>query len=499
MSKVFFSSCFTDPPGQPLAIRKDLLDFNRAHAGKDFRRDDPSAVNALPIWMAEQHPELDEDAPGSPLRKAEICVQGVRECEIYVAVVRSNHGSGIELRPKEQTQASFFELELFEAALLQKPTYIFVLDGHDPSERLTGLLNLLKPAFPGFDPTARTQQQIYDEVRALADATEQSRQRVVLRQKRASLRLMSEALTEARLNSYDPTTSAPNLRFLGGGQDPSLATPNLDLVRDAMSRAANRPNHQERLTLIWIAIRELMGAPLETAPAGEIVDLWTQALGEWNSAGAWYGLHGHPLMGCLAALGSLSAIKLRASQPNEIPQGAMSSEYYSIAKLVGRGDLKAEVLRTSRAHIDAAFLSGESAGKFAQRGSVRGAQGDSAGAIEDYRMVVALRTGSEQASNDDIGQAKTEFGFALVMAGRRTEGLMEMEEGIQLFEGQPTGFLIRAQRKLGRAYIRAGAPRRALDMLATAHDNAERTGALDQVSQIDKLASWLARRLGRQA
>jgi hypothetical protein len=489
MSKVFFSSCFEDPRGEKLGIRKKFMKVNG-----EFDRNDPIAVAALPIWMAEQHRELDQKAPGSPLEKAEICVQGVRDCDVYVALVRSNHGSGIELRREERTQASFFELELFEAALLQKPAHVFVLDGGEPSERLAGLLDLLKPALPGFHPRARSEDQIYDQVLRILDAAEHPGRPSTLLRARASRHRISNRLTGARLDSYDPLTAAPKLRFLGGVDDPSLPRPNLDLARDAIVRAAARTNHNERLTLFWIAIRELMGSPIDASPPSEVADLWAEALGGWNSAGAWYGLHGHPHMGCLAALGSLTQLRLATSRPADIPHGAMSSEYYSIAKLVSRPDLKAEVLTTSRAHIDAAFTTGETAAKLAQRGSVKGAQGDKAGAIEDYQKVVALRTGAEQASDDDIGQAKTELGFALVFAGRRAEGLKEMEDGIRKFGGKPTGFLIRAQRKLGRAYIRAGSPLRALDVLAEAYDNAMATGALDQLSQIDKIARRLSRK-----
>jgi tetratricopeptide (TPR) repeat protein len=489
MSKVFFSSCFDDPVHQRLAIRDRLMTLNG-----EFNRDDPAQVAALPIWMAEQHRELDRNAPTAPLAMAEICVQGVRDCDVYVALVRSNHGSGIQLRPEQRTQASFFELELFEAALLQKPAYVFVLDGGEPSDRLAGLLDLLKPALPGYDKRARTEADIYDQVLRIVEAADHPRRPPAFLRKRASARQISNALTGARFNVYDPRSAAPQLRFLGGIHDPSLPRPDLDLARDAIQRASERTNHNDRLTLFWIAIRELMGWPIEASPPREVADLWGEALGGWNSAGAWYGLHGHPHMGCLAALGSLTQLRLLTSKAADIPHGGMSSEYYSIAKLVSRPALKAEVLTASRAHIDAAFLTGETSAKFAQRGSVKAAQGDKAGAIEDYRRVVALRTGEEQASDDDIGQAKTELGFALVFAGRRAEGLKEMEDGIRKFGGKPTGFLIRAQRKLGRAYIRAGSPLRALDILAQAHDNAKATGALDQLSQIDKIARRLSRK-----
>jgi len=457
-----------------------------------FDRNDPAAVAALPVWMAEHHAELDPGAPNSPLQMAEVCVQGVRDSDVYVALVRSNHGSGVELLPDERTQASFFELELFEAAMLQKPAYVFVLDGGEPSERLAGLLNLLAPAIPGFDRTPRSEDEIFNRVHALLERTQQPSRIARLQRKRTSAHRISNALTAARFNRYDPSSAAPSLRFLGGATDPSLPSPNLDLARDAIRRARERSNHNDKLTLLWIAIRELMGAPIEAGIPRDIAGLWSEALSGWNSAGAWFGLHGHPHMGCLAALGSLTELRLRSHAPDDIPHGAMSSEYYSIAKLVSRPGLKTEVLAASRRHIDVACLAGETSAKLAQRGSVRGAQGDAIGAIADYRRVVALRSGVEGSSNDAIAQARTELGFALVFAGQGREGLKEMEEGIALFAGEPTGFLIRAQRKLGRAYLRAGAPRRALEVLAKAHDNALATGALDQVSQIDEVAQRLA-------
>ncbi len=423
---------------------------------------------------------------------ANICVQGVRDSDVYVAVVRSNHGSGVAINGAERTMASFFELELFEAALLQMPVYVFVLDGLQPSARLAGLLELLKPAIPNYDSRPRTEQDIYDRVRAILDLAS-ARGLTKLNHARASSGLMSNQLTGSRFASYDPVTSPPSLRFLGDTRDVSLPPPRLDLVRDVLGKAEADANHGDKLTLLWIAIRELMGAPIDSSLPADIAECWVQALNGWNSAGAWYGLHGHPLMGCLASLGSLSALQFSRSQAEDAPHGPLSSEYYSIAKLVTRRALKAQMLEISRSHIDVALRKGETGATLAQRGSVRWAQGDRNGAVEDYHRVVDLRTGAERASNDDIGQAMTELGFAMVFVGNRAKGLRQMEDGISLFSGEPTGFLIRAKRKLGRAYIRAGAPRLAIGILSSVYEDAVSTGALDQISQIDKVASRLAR------
>ena len=72
----------------------------------------------------------------------------------------------------------------------------------------------------------------------------------------ASGRRMSNVLTGARFNQYDPGTAPPDLRFLSGMTDPAAARPNLDLVKDALGKAEQLASHHDRLTMFWIAIRE---------------------------------------------------------------------------------------------------------------------------------------------------------------------------------------------------------------------------------------------------
>lgn len=81
-----------------------------------------------------------------------------------------------------------------------------------------------------------------------------------------------------------------------------------------------------------------------------------------------------------------------------------------------------------------------------------------------------------------------------MLAGQRQRGIRIMEDGLALLEkSEPSGFLIRAKRKFDRAYIAAGSPRLALEMLASAHDTAAKLGALDQIGQIDRIAKKLQR------
>jgi hypothetical protein len=110
---VFLSSCFQDPIGSPLGIRQKVADLavgrGRAH------------ISTRPVWMAEDFPSLRPESSLRALDKAEFCLDGVRECECVVVILSHRHGSSISFGDSS-VPSSFFELELFEAALLGKPT-----------------------------------------------------------------------------------------------------------------------------------------------------------------------------------------------------------------------------------------------------------------------------------------------------------------------------------------------------------------------------------------
>lgn len=118
-------------------------------------------------------------------------------------------------------------------------------------------------------------------------------------------------------------------------------------------------------------------------------------------------------------------------------------------------------------------------------------------AIEDYEAVVRLK-GDEASSLQGVGEAKSELGYALVLAGARRRGLGLLEEGDELLTlDPPSGFAVRAKRKLGVGYLRCGAPRLALRTLAEAHQIAVHYGMLDQIGPLERAAAWLDRRLQR--
>ncbi len=481
--KVFFSSCFEDPLEERMHIRDRVAALNT-----------PESKH---VWLAEDFDVLKPTASTPPLQKALFCVEGVRQSDAYCAVVRHRHGSGVEVSPTERVQTSYFELELFEAALLRKPAYVFLLRGAEPDERITSLLHLLAPALPGLRWSPLSEDEIFARVSEMLESQLRPRLAARLAHAAGSYRLMSNQLTGTRHRQYDVRTEAPAIQFMGGWRDEAMAPPERDVVERVLDRAESEQGYQAKLVLLWTAIRELMGGALDGPASHELLPMWERALGSWNSAGAWYGLHGHPLMGCLASLSSLVSVSDRLGRGGR-PHGAFSSEYYSIAKNVGSSRLKAAVLAMSLRHIDASFEEGETSGKLAMRGSILNVMGDRAHAIEDYERVVYLRDYCEPATYAERGDARTELGFALVLAGRRRRGLELMEQGVSLLEkGGTSGFLVRAKRKLGRAYLVSGSLRQAASTLAEAFDLATQIGALDQISRIDRIAKIVDSRLPR--
>jgi tetratricopeptide (TPR) repeat protein len=482
-TSLFFSSCFQDPLGERLHIRDRVATLN----GGDQKR----------VWLAEDFTELDPSSTLSPLEKALFCVEGVRQTGTYVAVVRSRHGSGVDLAADERTQASFFELELFEAALLGKPALIFILKGAELSDRLEGLLRLLAPAFPGLSWTPLDEEEIYRRMSQLVEIMDRPWRRLRLNSAAPSLRRASDQLTGQRSQRYNPSNDLPPFQFLGGRLDRSASMPSEAVVEDLLGRASQEPSHHIRLVLLWMALRELMGAPPGTPGSQAYELLWERALGDWTRSGAWYGLHGHLLMGCLGSLGSLARIQARRLGRLASPHGPLASEYYSIAKQLSLPRLRTEILELARLHIDAAIYEGTTSGKLAIRASIHREAGRMPEAIEDYETVVRLRT-DEGASPEGVGEAKSELGYALMLAGARRRGLTLLEEGDELLTSDPpNGFTVRAKRKLGVGYFRSGAPQRALRTLADAHHIAMRYGMLDQIGKWERAAAWLDRRLPR--
>jgi tetratricopeptide (TPR) repeat protein len=473
---VFFSSCFTDTDDVYLSIRERVRnEFNSA--------DDRS------VWMGEDFPVLAPKSPTAPVEKALFCVKGVDRCDAYVAVVIDKHGSGIELGPKKKTQASFLELELFEAAISRKPAFVFILKGHEPTGRMAALLDLLAPALPGLCREPLDEDEILRRVGEILKRTQRP-WRSRLGRFAALGPVAHTRLSSSRHRPYRPGAELPKIQFLDGPYDPTIAAPSLGVVETLLTTVDTYADHQSRLAILWLALRELMGQRPSRASGDHLIHCWDMALGKWTSSAAWYGLHGFCLMGCLGAISSRSRIVREYSRPAPLPHGPFASEYYSIAKKVGDPRLGRIFLDLALEHIEVTLRDKEAAEPLAIRGSIYWQIGRGKESITDYERVVELRR-DEGAPPQKIGEGMAELGFALARSRKtRSRGIELLERGVELGATGPVdGFFIRAKRKLGLGYLIAGSPRLALHELAEAHRLAAKHGMFDQIGRIERIAA----------
>lgn len=477
MKPLFLSSCFEDPLGEKLSIRARVREMTGG--------DDDAAATTRPVWMAEDFPELDPDSPLPGIEKAQLCLDGVRSAECFVAVLSQRHGWLVTIDGAGTVPSSFFEAELFEAALLEKPAHVFLLDGFAPlDDKLKNLLKLLGPFFPDMDLRPVSEDEILRRISRLIARYERPRwMRPIFAAPRVAP--MAKTLIGLRHRPYDVRLGLPPLRFVGRAGDNSLPVPDPAVVAAVIEKAKATPKNQTRLMLLWFAIRALMRAPFTDPAFAHLLPLWSDAFGAWASAGAWYGMHAHIGLGCIAALGSASEVRvLQGGGPEpwrNLPHGPLASEYYSLSRLAGKPP---GILELALQHIEAAIDVGAGVPSHAMaiRGSIYREMGNMPAALAEFERVCELR----KDEGAGFGEAQNEYGFALWQSGRRHEGLMLMEEG--LAKETRTGFWIRGARKLALAHARAGHPNRALDLAVAAHDKAVEIGAYDQIRPLERMA-----------
>jgi hypothetical protein len=82
------------------------------------------------------------------LEAADELISRVREANTFICILGgTSHGSSIKVC-EHNSRVSFFEIELFQAALLEKQIHIFVRNDFKPEPKLESLLGILKFAFP---------------------------------------------------------------------------------------------------------------------------------------------------------------------------------------------------------------------------------------------------------------------------------------------------------------------------------------------------------------
>lgn len=416
-------------------------------------------------------------------------IKRVREANVFICVLGGKrHGSPIKIDSRPSA-ASFFEIELFQAALLEKEVSLFVRDDFVPEPRLQRLLEILQFTFPEwFNQKRLTDKQITECIKRIVGKERRKFFLNPFNAIRAPINKLVQALYIARgRNSFNSP-----LLFLDGEFEARVSSPDQQIISSLQQQITAEQNEERQLSRLWIALRELMSAPYMNLKDHTLLFQWNEILGKWASAGAWYGLHGDMPLGCLAALNSMVkvrqqigrlSIKNVISEQTAYPGGALASAKYSIAKRLfvkaDRNSRLNEALNDIQQSLKLSINSDDS-GLRAIKGSIFRQLGRVTEAISEYDAVLKIRQ-KNAASDASIGEAMSELGFGYLRQWNLPKGLQYCKEGVALMrKGASAGFLARGLRKLSFAYLVNGKLLKAHDAWHDSKKVASKYGAFDQ-------------------
>lgn len=417
----------------------------------------------------------------------------IRESTVLLVLLGSErHGSGLKI-DDQTAHVSYWEAELFYAVLVGKAVQVFEVEGFHPDAKLARLLEMFRRALPRpawSGPLRRS--EVASAIRGFL-----LRQPFPVRKPKRGrhlLRMLVDGFFRLRgTDGRGGDAATESLRFLDGPLADLTVVPNEAVISRVLSEVQVLRDEEARLTRLWIAFRELQGAPPGSQRDSEFLPYWNRFWGEWASAGAWYGLHGHPHLAVLPALVEQARVRDRMrslqssawrDEDTTYPGGALASSRYSIAGLSGSYRNRRFLLHAALTDLNRSLNAGvaQPEGLLAIRGSVYRRLGKVWASVADHEEVLRRRK-MAVAPDGAIGEALAELGYGYLFQLRLWRGRSFLQEGVRLLaeSNSRPGFLIRARRKLALAYALTGQPRRAAQELEVARELALRDSVFDQI------------------
>ena len=448
------------------------------------------------VWAAEKthNPDFDQSKGALPFTIVDELIKQIRRSTLFICVLRDLYGTSVF---NDNSSVSFLETEIYQAALSHNNVRFYLLEPFNPSDKLKGLLDIVRAVRPGVVPDRAEPESV------VRDRIKREIERTPSRRSTPWALSLRKLVGELALRRGLPR---PDIEFFDKVFRPVSEKPDRDRVYFLLDSLAGEQSIEKRLTRTWIAIRELCAAPYDEPKFSEYLPLWNNVLGMWSSAAAWYGLHGHLYAGRLAAVNSQLAIRRRmewrgADHASEHyiqgTKGARASEYFSMAKLMPDQRRKSEYLSLAERDVNDALASIEDdpSGYFSIRGHIRLMQGRPNEALSDFRETLSLK----ETANDDkaAAEAKADIGLAQMMLGNIREAVRLLREGVRGLESakSPT-FAIRAKKRLAQALLKSGHPFQAWRELNAAHEMAVKYQIYDQITPTMEFANRLTVMLG---
>ncbi|WP_421788444.1 hypothetical protein [Hyphobacterium sp.] len=372
--------------------------------------------------------------------------------------------------------STFLEAELFAAALANKFCFVIDFRTRETARQLDEFLVLFQRLFGNSVHRCRSYKELKNawadilfSVRELClNSSHPSRARAA--------RFVDMCAIRRQRDRMSMEASNPKLRFLGGWRgayhetfsfNHAFVAACLREVRLGKSDNGNPISYLERLSRLWVAIRDLGALGECGLSEPSTAALWDQALGLWAISGSWYGLHYHSEISPLAAV--QSQIHLRRSgrvsgvDPERPLLGARASALHSIAQRAKKTKvgLFRLVVRLVSSQLEG--VTGDRSGSLLIRGNARlqlarvGHPLQLLKARQDLAEALAIRE-SLATNRHALGEAKVDYGFALALTSifpSTAFGLIK--EGINDMRASPEsvsnpGFLVRALRKSAFAF-----------------------------------------------
>lgn len=474
--RAFLSSLYTEHKN----LRSDIYDLNSS--------------SETEIWVAEKsEPSLIDK---EPLEIVDTLIERVRQSDLFICVLggphpsrgENDHGTPIKVAGRP-SNVSYFEIELYQAAMLRKPIHLFIAEGFNPDKRLKALLEIIRFALPNHWPMPMNDKEILAHISDLLSEKPKENRSLFTTGERVFHRLV-RYFDDYRSVPVGSQAAHPEVVFLDGQFEARRTRPDKELIELLLHETSVTSNEERKLARLWLTLRELMAAPYTLSANEEYRPLWSKALGRWASAAAWYGLHGHIYLGCLAAFHSVAQLsELMLETPigkadpklTQYPGGGLASAYYSIAWF----SRPRRNLNKALWHLEKSLAERRTdiSGLLSIRGNINRRLWHPFRAVDDHKEALRLLENS-RADEGRIGAALSDLGYAYLFTGNFFKGRRYLVEAVCMLQNvAQSGFLVRAKKKLAVAYAVTGQLGRAKQERDEANRIAHEKGILDQINK----------------
>lgn len=452
------------------------------------------------VWVAGKS---DQELDGTSFDETQIiCLEKVRHSERLICVLDGTYGTAqTSWNPSE---ISILELEIAMAMLAQKPIHIFLLEPRSKhyieDKRLSSFLKVVRAVYP---------KSIIE--RTISEKDIISRIEMIIENDRGVLNKIKNIFGSLLQWLYEIRRRRRicDLRFLDAEFASVISErPDEMSIEKSLRAADEAPDMPTKLAKLWMCFRSLSAVPYTIPGFSSYLPFWKEMFSKWASASAWFALHGHFLLGRLAAANSLGeVINILGADKNLSPEdakegvhGAIASEYYSMAKLVPSGRYKKLLLNEALSNLGNAlsYTQGDISGLLSIRGSVLLELGDVRAAVSEYERSLQVRLDAKEPLGR-IGEAEAYLGFGYFRLGINRLQLRYIWKAQELLEAgvhhlkdsNRVPFTVGAMKKLCLFYTATLQWERARIVFDEAYELANRHGLYGQVQYLNTLKKLL--------